>query len=76
MLTYTPANNIYDGLITNLFSVLCILTEVLSRAHAKEEKSLNNFKFGIFIGTFSSDDVTSIAIKGLIPLYIAQPLKI
>ena len=41
--TYTPANSVFDGPITNLLSILCILIEILSRAHAKEEKSLNPF---------------------------------
>ena len=40
MHTYTPANSIFDGPITNLLSILCILIEVLSRAHAKGEKAL------------------------------------
>ena len=34
MHTYTPANSISDGPITNLLSILCILVEVFSRAHA------------------------------------------
>ena len=34
------ANSILDGPITNLLSILCILIEVLSRAHAKEEKAV------------------------------------
>ena len=59
----------FDGPITNLLSILCILIEVLSRAHAKEEKinkiSLNIFKFGICIGCFSGDNVTSMTAKGL-----------
>ena len=41
-----------DGLITNLLSVLCVLTEILSCAHAKGEWSLSDFKFGTFIGHF------------------------
>ena len=35
MHTYKLANSVFDGPITNLLSVLCILIEVLSRAHAK-----------------------------------------
>ena len=27
-------------------------------------KALNNFKFGTFIGPFSSDDAASVAVKG------------
>ena len=53
--TYTPANSIFEGPITTLLSILCILIEVLLRAHAKREKSLNNFKFGASIGRISSD---------------------
>ena len=37
MLTYMPANSVFDGPVTNLLSVLCILIEVLSRAHEKGE---------------------------------------
>ena len=35
MLTYTPANSVFDGPVTNLLLVLCILIEALSRAHEK-----------------------------------------
>ena len=65
MLTYTPANSIFDGPVTNLLSVLYILIEVLSFAHAKGKKVLNDFKFGIFMGHFPNDDATSMAVKGL-----------
>ena len=45
------------------------MVKFLSHAHAKGEKSLNNFEFGTFIGRFpSDDDVTSMAVKGLIHL--------
>ena len=37
--------------------ILSVLVEVLSRAHVKREKSLNDFKFGTSIGCFSSDGV-------------------
>ena len=36
--TYTPANSIFDGPITNGLSILTILIEILSWAYAKEEK--------------------------------------
>ena len=65
MHTYTPANSVFDGPITDLLSVLCVLVEVLSRAHAKREKSLNGFKFGTSTGRFSSDVAASTAVKGL-----------
>ena len=63
MLTYTPANMIFGGPITNVLSVLCILIEVLSRAHDKVV--LNDFGFCTFIGRFPSDGATSTAAKGL-----------
>ena len=66
MLTYTPANSISDDPITTLLSVLCILTEVLSLAHVKGKKVLNDFKLGTFIDHFQSDNATSMAVKGLI----------
>ena len=43
----------FDGPVANLLSVLCILLEVLSRAHAKREKNLNDFEFGTFVRWFS-----------------------
>ena len=51
---YTLAKNTFDGLITNLLSVLWILIEILSRDHVKEKKGLNDLKFGTFIGRFWS----------------------
>ena len=39
--------------------------EILSPAHAKGEKSLNDFKFGTFAGRFPSDGAASMAVKGL-----------
>ena len=50
--TYSPANSIFDGLITNLLSILCILIEVLSHARVKGKKGLHDFKFGVFTGCF------------------------
>ena len=35
MPTYTPPNSIFDGPITNLLSILCILIEIHSRGHAE-----------------------------------------
>ena len=72
MRTFTPENSIFDGRITDLLSILPILIEIVSRAHAEGEKSLNNFKFGTFIGCFPSDDVASMALKGLSQL---RPVK-
>ena len=65
MQTYAPENSIFDSPITNLFSIQCILIEVLSRAHAKREKSLKYFKFDTFIDRFPSDTLASMAVKGL-----------
>ena len=47
-----PENSILDGPITNLLSILCLLIEVLSRAHAKRRKGPINFKFGTLIDKF------------------------
>ena len=63
--TCMPAESIFDSLITNLLSVLRILTEIFSHAHAKGVQSRNDFKFGIFIGRFLSDGVAIKAVKGL-----------
>ena len=62
MHAYTPANDIFDGPVTNLLSVLCVFVEVLLSALAKRGKSLNGFKFGTSVGRFSSE---SVAVKGL-----------
>ena len=35
MYTYTPVNSRNDDPITNLLSILCILIEIFSRAHAR-----------------------------------------
>ena len=45
------------------------MAEILSCAHAKGEESLNDFKFGTFIGRFLflSDSAANVAVKGLIP---------
>ena len=67
MLAYTHADSRFDGPITKLLSVLHILIEILSRAHAEGGKGLNDFRFGTFIGSFQSDGVASMAMKGLKP---------
>ena len=53
MHTYTPADSIFAGPVTNLLSVLWIWVGVLSRAHAKSGESLNDFKFGSCISRFT-----------------------
>ena len=65
MRTYKLANSIFDGPITTLVSILCILVEVRSHAHANRGKSLNDVKFGTSVGRFPSDSAASTAVKGL-----------
>ena len=55
MHTYASSNSIFDGPVTNVLSVLCILIEILSRAHAKGQKSRNDFRRGAPFGRFPSD---------------------
>ena len=64
MHTDAPVNSVFDGPVTTLLSLLCILLEVLSRALAKKGKSLNGFKVGTSVGRFSSDGAASTAVKG------------
>ena len=68
MHTDTPANSIFDGPVTTLLSILCVLVEVLSRADAKRGPSLNDVKFSTSVGRFSSDVAASSAVKGLMSL--------
>ena len=51
--------------VTNLLSILQILTEIISHAHLKGEKSLNDFKFGTCIGWCPGDSEASMTVKGL-----------
>ena len=60
------SDSIFDGLVINLLSILCILIEILSRAPAKGQKSHNDFRFGIPFGRFPRDDSERLAAKGLI----------
>ena len=55
----------FDGLITNLLSVLCSLIGILPSARTEWRKSRNGFKFGTFIGRFHSNPPASMAVKGL-----------
>ena len=43
-----------------------MLIEILSSTHAKGELSLNDFRFGAFVGRFQSDRAEIMAVKGLI----------
>ena len=52
--TYTPAHSVSDGTTTNLLSILCSLIKIVSCAHAKGQKKLNDFKFGTFISRFKA----------------------
>ena len=79
--TYTPPNNISDGPVTNLLSIVRILMEIHSRAHtpkgAKQAMTstptltqllnyvLNGFQFGTFIGRFPSDGAANTAVNEL-----------
>ena len=65
MYTYTPANSTFDSPITNLLSILCVLLEVLSIAHAKGRKALNISNLALSFVPFS-DNAASWAVKGLI----------
>ena len=65
MHTYTAENSIFDSPVTNLLSVIRILIEIISRAHAKGGESLRGFKFGTFVGRFLSDGAASMAVEGL-----------
>ena len=46
------ADSTFDGSVTNLLSTLSIFIEIFSRAHAKGQKGLNGFKFGILLVVF------------------------
>ena len=62
MLTYLPADSLFDGHITSLLSVLRILIKVLSRVHAKRKESLHGFTLGTSVGRFPSDGAASMAV--------------
>ena len=63
MRTYTYTNSLFDGPNTSLLSILRTLIGVLSCAHAKRKKYLNDFKFGTSVGHFGSDGEASVAAK-------------
>ena len=73
---YTPQNSIIQwcyGTITNLLSLLTILIEFLSRAHAKGLTSQIDFKFGTTISHFLSDRAANMAVKGLMSSDVRLP---
>ena len=63
MPTYTLPNGIFDGLISNLLSIQCILIEILSFANAKGKNGFNSFRVGTFSDGFKSDSAASVAVK-------------
>ena len=59
--------HIFDGPITALLSILYILVEVLSHAHAKRRKrALMVSNLALLLVVFLSDGAASTAVKGLI----------
>ena len=44
---------------------MCILTEILSGAHAKGAIFFNDFKFATFVGRYPSDGAANMAVKRL-----------
>ena len=53
-------------IIIIIIIMLCISVEVLTRAHEKGKKVLNDFRFCTFTGRVPSDGATSMAAEGLI----------
>ena len=67
MHTYTPPDSIFDGPVTNLLSILCILIEILSRAHPKGgRQTLIVLNLALLVVVFLSDGAAGMAFKGLI----------
>ena len=64
MFFVVPSNDTFNFPLGRI-KYIVILIEVLSRAHAKWGKSLNDFKFGIFTGRFPGDGAASMTVKGL-----------
>ena len=62
----------FDGPITNLFSILSILTEIFLRARAKGKKDPNDSKFGTFVSRLPSEGAASMAVKGFKFSAVAQ----
>ena len=66
----------FDGPVANLLSTLSILTEILSRRHAKGPNKPWWFQsWHFFIGRFESDGVVSTALKELISNYLKKEEK-
>ena len=63
---------VYQIVLINILSILCILLEVLSGAHAKREKGLYDFQFSTFIFRFPKAGVGSVAVKGLKSFHISD----
>ena len=68
MCPYTPPNSIFDGPITNVLSILCVLIELLSRAHMmgtkKKKNSLNGFNLALYC-RLPSEGAASMTVNGL-----------
>ena len=60
-----PENSVFDGPVTNILLVLCVLIGVLSHAHAKGRQGRNNFKFDTSLRRFPNDTLASVAVEGL-----------
>ena len=74
MHTYTPANSISDGPITNILSILSVLVAVLSRAHAKGGKALTVSDLALLLVVFRVTlRQASMAAKGLSLPEILRP---
>ena len=63
-----PENSVFDGPVTNILSVLCVLIGVLSHAHAKGRQCRNN----LALRRFPNDTLASMAVKGLKTVHITD----
>ena len=59
-----PANRIFDGPIANLLSILCILIEIIPRAHVKGWV-LMILNLALSLVIFQATGAASMAVKGL-----------
>ena len=65
MHTYTHPNCMFDGPVTNLLSILSVLIEILSRAHAVGEEALIVSYLALLLVVFRVPARQSMAAKGL-----------
>ena len=69
MHTYTPANSVFDGTVTNLLSMLYILKKsfyLLVERGGGGGGGLMISSLALLFGRFPSDGAASMAVKGLI----------